>query len=184
MASSKRLFVGIDFPENIKQECARVIQILNKEKSFEARFVPTDKLHITLAFIGDVPEQTITPIVERLERIKGNHFSVQLGELSCFKKRGKVKIIFLTLISKALEVLADNIKSALADIVPLEEKSFVSHITIARVKQVVDADALLHTLTTTEVEPVKFSIDSFALKESILHKEGAEYVTLLSQKLY
>ena len=59
-----RLFLAIDLPEEHKA----LLQTLPDEK-IHARWTPQDKYHLTLRFLGDVPETQIPTLQRRLARV-------------------------------------------------------------------------------------------------------------------
>ena len=59
----------------------------------------------------------------------------------------------------------------------------MSHVTIARVKNVKDKRQFLEELRKIEFEKKKFIVDKFYLRESILHEKGPEYKIIEEFKL-
>ena len=56
-----------------------------------------------------------------------------------------------------------------------KEKRFMSHITIARVKNIKDKKKFVEELKNIKFDKIKFKVDKFYLKESVLRPEGPEY---------
>ena len=59
----------------------------------------------------------------------------------------------------------------------------MSHLTIARVKQVKNKKNFLEELNNIKIPEIRFSIDEFQLKESLLKSKGSTYKTLESYQL-
>jgi 2'-5' RNA ligase len=125
-------------------------------------------MHLTLQFIGNVDEAAIPVIQERLTHVAGTHDYAQLDGIDIFMKRQKVTVIFVRVAAKHLALLAQQINKQLHDFVEAESKSFVGHLTLVRVKAVEDRERLLDLLGTLVVEPVRFPIREFVLKQSVL----------------
>ena len=77
-----RLFLGIDLPDNVKENISLVrdkfIGVRGKIK-----WVPKENLHVTLKFLGDVDENKIENIREKLTTIYFRPFRLRLSGL-CF----------------------------------------------------------------------------------------------------
>ena len=107
-------------------------------------------------------------------------------------KKLNVKIDFLGVFSSAtmriwLHIddcgnLHREIDNSLRGILPSEHR-FMSHLTIARVKQVKNKKNFLEELNNIKIPEIRFSIDEFQLKESLLKSKGSTYKTLESYQL-
>jgi 2'-5' RNA ligase len=175
MQGKKRLFVAIDMPYPIQHAIASVQHILKKENSIEGKFVDPHHAHLTLVFVGLVPLNALTPIIVALQTIHLKPFTVQLGPIDFFMKGNSIRIIFLTLLSDVLPELAKQIKHVMQPWLGSEENSFVSHVTVVRVKKVYDVQELHDRIHHIDLKPVQVAIDSFVLKESVVTPHGVEY---------
>ena len=170
-----RLFVAVDMPDQVKQEVARIRQILQEQDVFEGRFVGPEQVHITMKFIGEVEPEVITQIDTALQTIEAKKGEAHLGALDVFSKGAHIKIIFLNIVCPELAALAEQVDNMLVPWAKKEDRPFVSHLTLARVKRVADRQKLLQALHTIQVTPLTFTIDSFVLKKSELKPEGPVY---------
>ena len=64
-----------------------------------------------------------------------------------------------------------------------KEKRFMSHLTIARVKSIKDKKEFFKKIREIDIKPIKFNINNFKLKESVLLEKGLRYNTLEEYKL-
>ena len=71
---------------------------------------------------------------------------------------------------------------SLSDIFDTENR-FMGHITIARVKKIMDKNSLLKLIDTTIVNEVSFLVNEFNLIQSILTKRGPIYKHIKKYKL-
>lgn len=176
----KRVFIAVDIPEFVRKEIKEVQQKLKKEDVFRGRYVEPHNMHITLKFLGDVDESLLPTLQTRLKTVKYRLLHAHLGKLDLFKSLGSnaVRVIFLSIDCPGLADLVAQIDERLADLFTSEKRSFVSHLTIARVKEIADYDILADIIQQLHVEPVAFDIGSFVLKQSVLSAEGPIYTEI------
>ena len=135
----KRLFIAVDMPSVVIEELKRIQKLLKKENLFRGRYVNPEHAHLTLKFLGDTDESKIPLIHERLKNIKHKKMKAHLGSLDLFTSSNNMpRVIFLSLICPELNDLAQQIDDALSDLFPSESRPFVSHLTIARIKEISD----------------------------------------------
>ncbi len=175
MDSMQRLFIAVEIPKKVQQEVARIQQLLRKANLFDANYTDPDTIHITLKFLGDVQHDAITTIHQCLQNITVRSMQAQLDYVDFFASGTHIKIIYLNILCAELSLLAQEIDNVLQDMFVIEERDFVSHVTLARVKNVYDQEACIQMLKDIQVEPITFSIDSFILKKSELTPEGPIY---------
>ena len=89
-------------------------------------------MHLTLKFLGEIDKEKVEEVKKKLRELKMQSFEAELGEVGIFSKRF-IKIIWIKL--ENTEKLQKEIDEKLKEIFELEER-FMSHITIARVKNV------------------------------------------------
>jgi len=163
-----RVFVSTDIPDNIKKE---IRKIQEKIPEFKGKITETENLHLTLKFLGWVDEKEIDKIKERLREVKIKKFEAEIDSLGFFYPR----IIWLHLTN------VDSLQKAVDDsLVPLfdREERFMSHLTIARVKEVNDRKEFKNMLGRINVKNIKFEVKNFRLKKSTLTGKGPIYETL------
>ena len=179
-----RLFISIDFPQEVINYISLLAKQLVEQNLFEGKLIKPEQLHLTLQFIGDVPEEKVPSLKQALQSISMPSFKACLGSLGVFPAQDHIRIIWLDLKSKELNALAQKVHNVLQPLVDLEDRPFLSHITIARVKKVKNIETLHDYLNTIEVEPLCFTINSFILKESTLLPSGPEYSDIKIYQLH
>ncbi len=173
--NQKRLFVAIPLPQPVRDELARIQNKLKQSDLCEGRYTNAAQAHLTLVFVGPVDAEEVDPIKQALATVSFPALATELGSIDVFKKRGEVRIIYLDIICQELATLANLVADTLSPWVAPEERPFVSHTTIMRVKKVQDTEKLISLIKGISVEPHEFSIDSFVLMESELGPEGPIY---------
>ena len=64
-----------------------------------------------------------------------------------------------------------------------KEKRFMSHLTIARVKDFENKKKFLDELRKIEISKIRFCVDNFRLKKSVLNSKRVKYGTLEGYRL-
>jgi 2'-5' RNA ligase len=142
--------------------------------------------HITLKFLGDVPEDRLQDIGAALEKeLAGAHGGkIVLQGMGAFPSNDRPRVLWVG-VTEGTEVLMDlnqRVERALAALgFPREDRPFHPHVTVARIKdrrREDDARAAIkaHSREVFGVGELK----SVLLKESRLSRSGAEHLTLLA----
>ncbi|MFC5604582.1 RNA 2',3'-cyclic phosphodiesterase [Sporosarcina koreensis] len=122
-----------------------------------------DDLHITLLFIGALPEQNVAPLRENLAAIAGNHraFPLTVDGLSFFGSPKGPRVVYLSVQqSNELEALQQSIAGIGTDQLGIEpDHRFTPHITIAK-KRKINGDFPIQKEKST---PLPFHVDRFSL---------------------
>lgn len=175
-----RCFIAIDLSDEVKRELSKVQEELQELKDVKMRLVEPKKLHFTIKFLGEISDFQVNKVKQALKEIKFNAFSVKLNDLGTFPTLQYIRIIWVD--AKPKEKLAElqqKIENVLSEQGFRKEKRFETHITLARVKFVGDKEALIKKLSEIKVKPIEFQIKSFALKKSMLTREGPVYEDII-----
>ncbi|TNE37322.1 MAG: RNA 2',3'-cyclic phosphodiesterase [Alphaproteobacteria bacterium] len=170
----KRLFVGIRLPPDLQSELAR------RQGSLEgARWVAPENFHLTLFYIGEVPDDIAREIVPALAQVRAAPFTLHLGAEDYFGSRKPHALFTQVEKSEALETLAAKVRHlALPFAEKKETRKFTPHITLAYLRDL-RAETLMEHLSAQPLwAPLSFDVNAFELVESHLRQEGPLYVTL------
>ena len=74
-----RLFTALELPEELRERMAMISRGVSG-----ARWVPPENLHVTLRFIGEVPEDRYDDIVCALEAVHSEPFGLTIAEAGHF----------------------------------------------------------------------------------------------------
>jgi 2'-5' RNA ligase len=148
------------------------------------KWLEPGNLHLTLCFLGDVPEGKISQTVEKLNyvRLRTKPFEMQLGGLGGFPNLKKPSVLFtpVTIGWEALRDLAADISESLRGIgAKQEDRDFNAHVTLGRVKGFKGAKTIAPKLEG-KVPPLigATRVSSFALIQSDLKPSGPVYTVL------
>lgn len=178
---SRRLFISLDI-EN--RELRDELQNFQERISDLGLTNPTspDNFHVTLNFIGDVPEDRIDSLEEDLHKVEFPSFEFTVKCVGVFPKPDFIKVVWAGVGEGKSELcsLADRIRSSI-DPGLVQDREFHPHITLLRVKKIgrEDKDELQEVLK--EHDETIFGTQeasSFKLKESVLESEGAKHRTV------
>ena len=128
-----RLFFGISLPEQIRHAVSSRAAACRLQ--IPGRYVPEENYHITLAFLGNVPEAQTDDAVSVLSRcIRDLPPPLQtLGETSFFGRPQNAILIVRVLSEPSLDPLHHAlVKSLEAASLPFDPGPFCAHITLAR----------------------------------------------------
>jgi 2'-5' RNA ligase len=177
-----RLFVALEISEDVRKSIAELIGEL-KPLDSSWKWTRPENLHITLKFLGEIPEGSLKSIADVLHAVRtGLPIALTFRGMGFFPNEGRPRVLWTGINAlQSLPSLAVSIDDALASIgVPREEKEFTPHLTLARSKGKISPllREVIAKYSTTEFGAVNAS--AFHLIESKLKPTGAEYTTIQS----
>ncbi len=130
-----RLFAGIALDEATRRACAAITERL-RAAGLHARFEAPEKLHLTLAFLGNVEGEREATIVETMRVVATRHapFTLELDRLGAFPHERAPRVIWLgsRRSVRAYRTLALDLQSAFASLGFSFDPDPVVHVTLAR----------------------------------------------------
>ncbi|TNE59963.1 MAG: RNA 2',3'-cyclic phosphodiesterase [Alphaproteobacteria bacterium] len=170
----KRLFVGIRISPELQSALAR------RQGGLEgARWVAPENFHITLFYIGEVPDDAAREAALVLSRIKAAPFTLQLGGEDFFGNRRPHALFTRIEKSESLENLALKVRHAVLPLAESKEtRKFTPHITLAYLKGLAEDVVMRHLSAQPLYAPLTLQVEAFELIESHLRNEGPIYQTL------
>ncbi len=166
-----RCFVSINIPKEVAKEIGGIQSEL---PDFYGKKTGLEDLHLTLKFLGELSEDKVEKVKNKLKEINFKDFETEIKYLGFFDNQ-KYGVIWLHL--SDCDELQKQIDNVLKDLFE-PEKRFMSHLTIARVKQIKDKKKFLEELKKIEISKIKFKVENFYLMKSKLTSEGPRYEIL------
>ncbi len=176
-----RVFIAIDLLPEIKKAIGTVIERLKAVKA-PVKWVEEENLHITLKFLGEIPEDKLKRLEETVKRtveaFKPFQVSFEGGGVFPNEKRPRVIWIGTKEGNKEIASLAKKLEENLAanGLGKKEEREFNSHVTIGRVKTPGNLAPLMEKIT--EVRGLNFgkeTVEGVAIMQSTLTPKGPIY---------
>jgi len=125
-----RLFIAIDFPDELKNSLAGVMTAL-KKCDVNASFSARENLHLTLVFIGETDRAE--HVIAAMKKTGGSPFSLKISGLMSFSSREGETLWTGVKAEAELERLVENLKKNLTERgFELEKRKFAPHLTLAR----------------------------------------------------
>ena len=163
-----RFFIAIPLPEEIKKNLHEVSSRISGLKG--VRIVNSDNMHLTLLFLGEI--KNIKKVVDELKNLTFNPFIVETDSVSLFPNNGKYRLVWININkSSELSKLQKKISKSLNF---EEEREYMPHITIARIKKI-DRDekkVLENNVKYAQLNNLRFEVSNFKLYSSELTALG------------
>jgi 2'-5' RNA ligase len=172
-----RCFVAAQLPISMREEIGR---LGGRIATDGLRLVRPELVHVTLKFLGDVPQEKVGQVAEALGRIKAAPFPGRVKGMGAFPG-ASVRVVWLGLEGDFRE-LYEKVEQALAPLgYPPEARGFSPHVTLGRVARP-DPDMSRRLLARiaehSSLDLGSFMVDRFYLKKSTLTRGGPIYETL------
>jgi RNA 2',3'-cyclic 3'-phosphodiesterase len=178
-----RLFVALEIPSAVRENLAALVREL-RALAPQAKWVRTENLHVTLKFIGEVPEVELAAIRSALGGVRSNlPVTLDFRGLGFFPNEKHPRVFWAGIEASAnLKALAADIEDAAEKIgVPREKRPFSPHLTLARFESPKPSDPFRAAISKNAArECGSLRASQFLLIESKLKPAGAEYTTLES----
>ena len=131
-----RLFIAINFDDNIREELYNNIEDLRDEAK-KGSFSPVENLHLTLAFIGELDKRNVQTVKDAMIYAVanlGDELEITLGDFGSFRGKNGGRLYWRGI--EETEALTELQKTLVRQLkylgIPVDDKPFVPHITLAR----------------------------------------------------
>lgn len=172
-----RLFVALTLPE-AALEAIDLVQ----SRLPAGRMTPTENLHLTLAFLGEVSDPEAEAVHEALETLRSGPVTLRMSGSQVFGGRHGQAVALMADGGAALTTLHDRVRSRLNGAgVPGERRRFRPHVTLARLSGRASPAPLLAALFAQHLGP--YACTGFGLIQSRLHPDGAIHARLAEYPL-
>jgi len=170
---SRRLFVACDLPAAAAAAVSRW-QAAELEPRDELRVVHT--LHVTLCFLGSVPERRVDDVSAALGELWLEALPTALGETLFLPERGPKRVVAVRLDDPAgaLAATQRSVSDALyrLGVYTPEKRPWLAHLTVARYRRPGQPFPLQN------VNIARFGLPSVILYASVLERGGAVHTPL------
>ena len=189
-----RAFIAFEIPPKVQEDIYRVTSNLRRGTGSLIRWVPSENMHLTLKFLGDISPANVEFLTQmiRTEADAYNCFEISLTGLGSFPSSKRPRVIYIGIQAPAeLESLQHAIETTTRRLGyasdPNTGRSFSPHLTIGRVKQNIsaaDQQQIRRALEATKIDSLGTArVDSVHLYKSDLKPTGSVYTKLFSAPL-
>jgi len=164
-----RAFVAVVPPPTALAPLVRAVDGLRA--TYAATWVPEERLHMTLAFLGDVTEDTADRVADGLRDVAAARepFALRLRGGGAFPRPHRARVLWAGL-DGDLDALASlaraTRRAARAARVDLERKPYVPHVTVARLRHGGDMRAAVEVLDAVDGDA--WDVTEVVLMRSVL----------------
>ncbi|MBM3330612.1 RNA 2',3'-cyclic phosphodiesterase [candidate division WOR-3 bacterium] len=179
LSEAIRSFVALSISEGARRQIADLLVSLQRQQGPVVRWVRPELMHLTLAFLGEVPQEFLDAATARLSAVARQHSSItaQLRGLGAFPSSSRARVVWIGTEQGRREVcnLQAEVVRALTSVgYQPERRPFSPHLTIGRLRTPDDVSKA--AAVRFESEP--FVIDRFVLMRSVLGPAGPAYSVL------
>jgi 2'-5' RNA ligase len=186
-----RLFVAVDLSDEARQAVAdeqqRIAGAFDAETKPSLKWVRPEQAHLTIVFLGHVDDERVRTVVDAVGRdVNLAPFEMTLGGVGVFPSRGAPRVLWIGVGDGAAEltVLQRELAARVAALgIPLEQRPFHAHLTLARWRESRAADRSRALAAARPGTIARVRIDSATLYQSRLSPTGAAYTALARANL-
>lgn len=160
--------MGIELDAEARAACVAIADAVGRT-GFVAKYEAPEKLHATLAFLGNVDasryDEIASALVSGVEGVAP--FAVTLDRLGAFPHERRPRVVYVGSREQgpAFRSLGENVRGVYAALGFSFGEDAVAHVTIARVKE------SKRPLPLVEFVPIELEVYRIALFESLFDKE-------------
>lgn len=178
-----RLFVAVDLEEAVLERIAALQAELRAGAGVaDVRWAASEGFHVTLRFLGEVPDRRLPAIIEAMEEAASQEgpFTARARRVGAFPALRRPRVLWVGIESAELRRLAEALEQALSKRgFPREERPFTAHLTLARLRSLRGWEDLEGRLKGVLEEDFGSSrVEELVLYRSQLRPSGAVYTAL------
>jgi|SRR5579875_601762 len=178
-----RIFIAIDLPSSIRSDIERKQKLFraalshNPKDAAGIRWTQPEGIHLTLKFLGEVPEGGLEHVIERLSRLElFEAFPVEVKNFGFFPDARHPRVFWAGVTGPPqLPALATLIETAVSDLGFCKElRPFKPHLTLARFR-LTRPQSVLEVMSKREEDTSlgQFVVSEFFVFESKLSATAA-----------
>ena len=175
-----RSFIAIPVPE-ISKIIKQMLMTTFDDQKVNIRWVKHSNLHLTLKFIGNMPENNISDYNAELKKIIEcyNSFRLTLSGTGCFPNKSKPTVLYLGIdcLDNSLSLLYQEVSEffKIKGYFDPTNKPFFPHITIARIKYPQKITPDVQTFLNSSYDSVDFTVNHLQFLSSEMLPKGIFY---------
>jgi len=177
-----RCFIALELPIDIQAALCDIMGQL-KTTGADVKWVDPANIHLTLKFLGEIPESDVLRVGLDMKSLKGKIKIIAsgIGGLGAFPTLDRPKIIWAGLSQGADEIkgIYHEVERLTADISEEEKgREFSPHMTLGRVRSSKNLQQLKEAIKQADILQKGFEFNRLVLMKSTLTREGAIYTEM------
>lgn len=171
-----RVFIAVDLSNEIRK-ALKDLQRELRPMTNAARWVATESIHITLKFMGEVPEKRIEEIDQEMTGLSWKPFTVTVRGVGFFPGTRSPRVFWAGMEAPTMQGLAEELDVRMERLgFEKEKRAFRPHITLARARETrMDSSLVTAASKYEEHDFGSFTVDRLFLFQSTLKSAGAVY---------
>ena len=187
MTENVRAFLAIELSDQARNALTDLVAELRRARVTGLRAVDPHGIHLTLKFLGDVPQARIESIVSQVSRAVASHrsFSVELNGVGVFPGKARPRVLWVGVGGdlSSLRELHRGIEATLEGLgFAGDKRDFSPHLTVGRVRDGAPSSERQRAAQSLFAAPfdsgARINVESVVLMRSILLPQGARYERL------
>ena len=147
------------------------------------RWVPSEQLHLTVKFLGDVRDNDVKEVTDAVARSARlcKPFIMTISGCGCFPPRGPVRIVWVAANETKGVMMqgANNVINALAKIgFTPERRAWSPHITIGRVRDDRSHGSMRSAVEACTYDELQQPVNAVTVMSSVLSSKGPTYTAI------
>lgn len=184
---SFRTFIAFEIGNDVKARAADLIKRLKKADA-DVRWVAPQNMHITLKFLGDVPNVEVPDVCKEVAAAVADFepFDIEFQSAGAFPQNDRPKTLWIGIapgegfdqLAALNEAIEERLHTNLG--FPRERRRFQPHLTLGRVNSTGDLQSALGQIVeeNTDFEAALTEVDEILVFASYLEKAGPTYNVL------
>jgi 2'-5' RNA ligase len=177
-----RSFIAVDLDDaGIKEKITKAQKDL-EQTGADLKLVEPKIMHLTLRFLGEIPESTIQKVKEILDGVRFQSFEAKFSGIGAFPNLNRINVVWVGIVSghEELREIFEQVEPKLRQVgLAPDNKGFNPHLTIARVRSGRNRLALADVVSKMkDVEFGNMPVAFVRLKKSTLTTKGPIYTTI------
>ena len=167
-----RLFTGVELPSDVGQDLA-----IMKGGIEGARWIDPDNYHLTLRFIGDIPDRAADELTRELQRVVAMPaFNIELAGMGVFGNKKPHSLHVRVAESpdlRRLQAMHERICQSLG--MPPGQRKFTPHVTLARLRGALPSQVQAYVSAHNLYRSRRFDVSQFVLFSARASRGGGPY---------
>jgi 2'-5' RNA ligase len=179
-----RVFCAVALPRDLRERLiTRINRVRDAVPDARASWSRVDNIHLTLKFLGDVPQALVQNLSDAASRAVAGlaPFTIRIERAGVFPPHGSPRVLWIginDLEGKLGELHARLEAESRKAGFPRESRPFHPHLTLARLRKPQHADALAAAHKQMQFEPMEFTVSEVLVIRSELSRAGSKYTTI------